>query len=180
MRAKIATVLEGQHIQAPVMRHGQFPGHSGGHRPLEPVAPAEALENKIAFQAAEMEQLSGDNHRLAASHGALRQELFAIQEEIQRLKAHMRSIQTESNIQIRILHDKIAKREADIRDGEVTKKDLQQAHKEAQNLVASRQKLSVQIEQARQKLEKARADVKNLPDLLAERDSLRKEYQRLR
>lgn len=162
------------------MRRGQIPGYSSGHWPLEPVAPAEALENKIAFQTAEIEQLSGDNHRLAASHGALREELFAAQEEIQRLKEHMRSLHTESDIQIRVLRDKIAKREADIRAGEVVKKDLQKAHKEAQSLVAARQELSVKIEQAAQELKKARVDVKSLPDLRAELDSLRKEYHRLR
>lgn len=181
-RRKIPTPLEGRPIQASGMRHGYFPGSGlgGGHRPLEQVAPAEVLENKIAFQAAEIEQLSGDNHRLAASHGTLRQELLAAQQEVQILKAHMRSIQTESDIQIRVLLDKIAKKEADIRAGEIVKKELQLAHKEAQNLLAARQELSVQIQMATQELQKAHADVKSLSDLHAELDSLRKEHQRLR
>lgn len=181
-RWKVPTPLEGRPIQATRIRHGSFPGYSlgGVRRPLEQVNPAEVLENKIAFQAAEIEQISGDNHRLAASHRTMRQELVAAQQEVQILKAHMRSIQTESDIQIRVLLDKIAKREADIRAGEVVKKDLQLAHKEAQSLVTARQELSVQIQMATQELQKSRVDMKSLSDLHAELDSLRKEHQRLR
>ena len=39
-------------------------------------------------QVAEIERLAGDNHRLAATHGALRQELVAVQHEISRINMH--------------------------------------------------------------------------------------------
>ncbi|CAK7322526.1 unnamed protein product [Dovyalis caffra] len=45
------------------------------------------------------------------------QPFVAAQQEAQRFKAHIRSIQTESDIQIRVLLDKIAKMEKDIRAG---------------------------------------------------------------
>lgn len=182
-RGHIPSAFERRAAQAPgMMRHGPFPGlgPAAGQRSLEPLRPPELLENKIAVQAAEIEQLAGENHRLAATQLTMRRELVAAQQEVQRLKAHIGSIQTESDLQIRILLDKIAKKEADIRAGEGVKKDLQQAHKEAQSLVAARQELTVQIQKASQELQKARTDVKNLPDLHAELDSLRKEHQRLR
>ena len=53
-------------------------------------------------QVAEIERLAGDNHRLAATHGALRQELVAAQQEISRIKAQIRSIETETDIHIRV------------------------------------------------------------------------------
>ncbi|BFG42506.1 hypothetical protein CerSpe_287810 [Prunus speciosa] len=88
------------------MRHGPLPGlgPSPGHRPFEALPRpelSELLENKIAYQAAEIKQLTGDNHRLAATHVDLRQDPLA-EEEVQRLKAHMRSIQTGSDIQLLI------------------------------------------------------------------------------
>ncbi|KAJ6698702.1 PROTEIN FLX-LIKE 4 [Salix purpurea] len=104
------------------MRHGPFPA---GHRTLEPLSRSDLLEHKIAAQAADIEQLAGDNNRLATSHMAMREDLAAAQQEEQRLKAHIRSIQTESDIQIRLLLDKIAKMEKDIRAGEKREKGPQ-------------------------------------------------------
>ncbi|EXB94895.1 hypothetical protein L484_023003 [Morus notabilis] len=92
----------------------------------------------------------------------------------------MKSSQAESDVQIRVLVDKIARAEADIRAGEAVKKDLQQARKDAQSLVAARRELTVRIQEVTKELQKARADVKSIPDLLAEVESLRKEHQRLR
>ncbi|XP_008223571.1 PREDICTED: protein FLX-like 4 isoform X3 [Prunus mume] len=181
-RRKIPSSFERRPIQSPgMMRHGPLPGLGPpGHRPFEALPRPELLENKIAYQAAEIKQLTGDNHRLAATHVDLRQDLLAAEEELQRLKAHMRSIQTESDIQMRGLLDKIAKREADIEAGEGVKKELQKAHMEAQTLVAARQELTIQIRQATEELQKARLDVEKLPGLHAELDSLRREHHRLR
>ncbi|PQQ13685.1 protein FLX-like 4 isoform X1 [Prunus yedoensis var. nudiflora] len=182
-RRKFPSSFERRPIQSPgMMRHGPLPGFGPppGHRSFEALPRPELLENKIAYQAAEIKQLTGDNHRLAATHVDLRQDLLAAEEEVQRLKAHMRSIQTESDIQMRALLDKIAKREADIEAGEGVKKELQKAHMEAQTLVAERQELTIQIRQATEELQKARLDVEKLPGLHAELDSLRREHHRLR
>lgn len=167
----------GRSAQAPgMMRHGPFPS---GNRTMETLPP-ELVENKFAVQEAEIERLAGDNHRLAATHVALRQDLVASQHDIQRLRAHIRTTQTETDIQIRVLLEKIAKMEVDIRAGESIKMDLQQAHIEAQGLVTARRELSAQIQQASQELEKARADVKKLPEMHNELESMMQEHQRLR
>ena len=76
--------------------------------------------------------------------------------------------------------ESIAKMEGDIRAGEHVKKELQQAHIEAQSLVTARQELTTQVQQATQELQKANADVKRLPELHAELDSMGQEHQRLR
>ncbi|CAL5376458.1 unnamed protein product [Camellia sinensis] len=181
-RRQIPSTFEGRSVQAPgMMRHGPFPGLGpAGHHPMESLPPAEHLENKMAVQVAEMERLAGENHRLAATQVAMRQDLAVAQQEIQRVRAHIRSIQTEADIQIRVLLDKIAKMEVDIRDGESVKKDLHLAHMEAQSLVTARQDLTVQIQQATKELDKAHADLKKLPEMHGELDSLRQEHQRLR
>lgn len=182
-RGKIPQALEGRSKQsAGMMRHGPLPGLSSaaGHRSLESLPPPQLLENKIAAQEAEIERLAGDNHRLANTHVALREALVAATQDAQKLKSHIRSIQTESDIQIRVLLDKIAKMEVDIRAGDSVKKDLQQAHIEAQSLAASSQELSAQIQRATQELKKAHSDVKGIPDLQVELDGLVQEHRRLR
>ncbi|ONH92570.1 hypothetical protein PRUPE_8G181400 [Prunus persica] len=69
-RRKIPSSFEGRPIQSPgMMRHGPLPGLGlpPGHRPFEALPRPELLENKIAYQAAETKQLTGDNHRLAVA-----------------------------------------------------------------------------------------------------------------
>lgn len=180
---KIRSPYEGRSIQAPgAIRHGSIAGSGppAARGALEPLLRPELLENKIASQAAEIEQLARDNHRLTASHVTLREDVVAARHEAQKLKEHIRSIQNESDIQIRVLQEKIAKMEADIRVGESVKKELQLALIEAQNLVKVRQELIAQIQQAAQELVKTRSDVKCLPELHAELEDLRKEHHRLR
>ncbi|GLT49616.1 hypothetical protein SLA2020_231620 [Shorea laevis] len=165
-----------------MVRHGSFSGSGrpDAHRPLDTRPPPELLENKIAVQAAEIERLALDNRKLAAIRVALRQDIADAQQEAQNVKAHIKSTQTESDIQVRVLLDKIAKMEVDVRAGENVKKDLQQALLEAQSLVKGRQELNAQILQTSQELQKTHADLNKIPELQAELDGLRKEHQRLR
>ncbi|KAK6944295.1 hypothetical protein RJ641_025397 [Dillenia turbinata] len=178
---RIPPALEGRAIQAPgMMRHGPLPMLGpGGHHPLEP-HPSELAANKLAIQVEEIERLAGENQRLVAAHVALRDDLAASQEEIQKIRAHIRSIQTESDIQIRVLLEKIGKMEGDIRVGESVRKDLQQAHMEAQSLMAARQELTARVQEATQGLQRAHAAAKQLPEMHAELDSLKQELQKLR
>nr|GEW00522.1 hypothetical protein [Tanacetum cinerariifolium] len=137
-------------------------------------------DSKLVDRSAEIERLASDKQKLSASHVALRQELAATLQDIHKLRVHIGSIQTESDLQIRILLDKMAKMEVHIRAGENVKKDLQKAHGEARALVATRQELINQVEQAAQELKNARADVEKLPQMNAELDRLRQEHQKLR
>ncbi|XP_038889393.1 protein FLX-like 4 [Benincasa hispida] len=176
-RETLQPLYNGRPVKAPgLMRHGPFPGSDSAvsHKSLE------LLEDKLAVQTSDIEKLARENHKLATAHVTLRQELVAAENEIQTVRAHIRSIQTESDIQTRVLLDKIAKMEASIEAGEGLKKDLQQAHMEAQSLVKDKQELTFQIQQATQELNKAESDIKNLPNLHAELEDLRKEHQRLR
>ncbi|KAL6964803.1 hypothetical protein U1Q18_035858 [Sarracenia purpurea var. burkii] len=121
-RRRIPSPFDGRSVQVPgMMRHGPFSGlgPAGHHHPMEPLSLTVYLEAKLADQVEEIERLAGENHRLAATHTALRQDLVGAQQEIQRLKAHIRSIQTKSDIQIRVLLEKIGKMEFSIRNGHV-------------------------------------------------------------
>ncbi|CAI8611296.1 unnamed protein product [Vicia faba] len=138
--------------------------------------PPQLLENKLAQQEAEIERISGENHRLSITHRALRDALVDAGLDVQKIKSHIRSTQTESDIQIRVLLDKMAKMELEIRGGDVVKKELQQAHMEAQSLAGSRQELRSQIQLATQELKMVVGDVERIPDLHAEFDGLMQEH----
>lgn len=168
----------GRSLQAPGMALQEE--LAAGRRRIDPFPPPGLRDNRFAARAAELEHLAGDHHRLAATYVALKQDLCAAQREVEKLKEHIRSTQTESDIQVRLLLDKIAKMEVDLRTIESSKKDLEEAHLEARSLVSANMELSGKIHHVMQELEKARADVKKLPEMHAELDSLKKEHQKLR
>ncbi|CAN4084337.1 unnamed protein product [Withania somnifera] len=173
-------------VTAPYGRSLQAPGIvlreelSAGRRHVDPLPPPELRENRFAARAVELERLAGDHHRLAATYVALKQDLSAGQREVEKLKDHIRSTQTESDIQIRLLLDKIAKMEGNRRTIESSRKDVEEAHLEARNLVSANMELSGKIHHVMEELEKARAEVKKLPGMHAELNSLKKEHQKLR
>ncbi|KAL9154656.1 hypothetical protein ABFS82_10G129900 [Erythranthe guttata] len=154
--------------------------HRVPHHPMEPLPSPVQLENQLEFQVAEIERLTGDNRKLASGHLSLREELGAAEQEVEKGREHIRSTQNEGDIQIRILLDKIAKMEADIRNGSSIKKELQEAHNEKRGLVKERLELTNKIQLATKELDNSRADVKKIPEMRAELDSLTEEHQRLR
>ncbi|KAL6555194.1 hypothetical protein OROGR_006452 [Orobanche gracilis] len=138
------------------------------------------LENKLASQAAEIERLARDNRTLASSHLALRQDLLAAKREAEKLKDHIGSIQNEGDIEIRILLDKITKMEADISDAKNLKRELQEACVDARDLTTERLELTSKIQQATLELENSHANLKKLPEMRAQLDSLTQEHDKLR
>ncbi|KAL6520683.1 hypothetical protein OROMI_032243 [Orobanche minor] len=138
------------------------------------------LENKLESQSAEIERLARDNRTLASSHLALRQDLLSAKREAEKVKDHIGSIQNEGDIEIRILLDKIAKMESDIRDAENIKRELQEARVEARDLMTERLELTSKIQQATLELENSHANVKKLPEMHAQLDSLMQEHDKLR
>ncbi|KAK4284301.1 hypothetical protein QN277_001155 [Acacia crassicarpa] len=156
------------------------PGIRPPFPPFDLLPPPEVLEQKLAAQHADMQRLATENHRLAATHGTLRQELAAAQHELQILNAQIGAIKAEREQQMRNLKDKIAKMETDLQGAEPLKSELQKARTEAQNLVVSRQELISKRQQLAQDLQRAHVDVQQIPALLSELEGLRQEYQHCR
>ncbi|XP_038989920.1 protein FLX-like 2 [Phoenix dactylifera] len=136
-------------------------------------------EENIAAQAAEIESLVGKNQGLIASNATLRQEILYTQQEMQRLQAYVARVQTERNMQIRGLLEKIRKTEADVSDGEIVKRELRKAYLERHSLVAEKQELIIKIQRVTEELQKAYTDIRKLPEMHAETDGLRQDYQRI-
>lgn len=176
-RKQIPPEIEGRPLPASgLFRHGALPD---GHRPAGALPP-QVLEDRLAFQAAEIQQLVEDNRRLAATHVAMRQDVAAAQNEVKKLSDHIRRLRAGSDMEIQSMLEKIKRMELEVKAGEDMKKELRQAHVEARSLALERQELTSKIQVATRELDKARADVKRLPEIHAELDSLRQEHERLR
>ncbi|CAN1173614.1 Protein FLX-like 2 [Linum perenne] len=153
------------------------PGH---FPPFDMLPPGEVLEQKLSAQDLEMQRLVTENQRLAASHGSSRHELVAAQHELQRLHAHVQAIRAEREQQMKVLSDKTAKIENELKGAEPTKKELQQARIEAEKLVSSRQELMSKVHQLNQEIHKVHMEAQQIPALMLELEGLRQEQQRCR
>ncbi|KAL5216275.1 hypothetical protein ABZP36_007676 [Zizania latifolia] len=164
--------LDGWSVQGPgLMRDGSFPGSA---------TTLEILENKLAMQTAEAEKLIRENQRLASSHVVLRQDIIDTEKEMQMIRAHLGNVQTETDMHIRDLVERMRLMEADIQTGDSVKQELHHVHMEAKRLIAERQMLTVEIDKVNKDLHKLSGDNKNLPELLVELDGLHKEHHSLR
>lgn len=160
----------------PPMRNpppGDFP-------PFDRLPPPEILEQKIGAQHLEMQKLTTENQRLAATHVTLRRELAAAQHELQMLHVQIEAIKANKEQETKGLNEKISRIEAELKATESIKTELPQAQGEARTLFAARQELVAKIQMLTQDLQRAHTDVQQIPPLLAELESLKKEYQQCR
>ncbi|XP_043701929.1 protein FLX-like 2 [Telopea speciosissima] len=152
----------------------------GAFSPFDMLPPPEIMEQKLAAQHVEMQTIATENQRLAATHTALRQELAAAQQELQRLQAQIGAMKTEKEQQMRGIMDKIAKMEVNLQGTEPVKLELQQARADAQSLIALRQELISKVQQLTQDLQMSHGDGQQIPALMSELEGLKQEYQHCR
>ncbi|KAH9605293.1 hypothetical protein KSS87_009175 [Heliosperma pusillum] len=152
---------------------GRFP-------PVDMLPPPEIMEQKLASQHMEMERLATENQRLAATHGTLRQQLAAAQQELQMLESQFQGAKSERDQQMRALLDRMSKMEIELQSADRLKLDLQQAKSEAQSLVEVRQELISKVQQVTDELRRAHVDVQQIPLLMSELNHLRQEFHQCR
>ncbi|KAL6888354.1 hypothetical protein ACP4OV_009380 [Aristida adscensionis] len=157
------------------------PGRGPGPLPYDmPPPPPEVLEQKLLAQRGGIQKLAVENDRLAASHASLRKELAEAQQELQRLQAQGEAAKAAEEQEMRGLLERAAKMEAELKASEPLKAELQQAHAEAQSLVAARQQIAVDAQKLNKDLQRNLGEAQQLPALVAERDAALQEYQQLR
>lgn len=81
---------------------------------------------------------------------------------------------------MRSLIDKMAKMEAELKNSDSIKADLQKAHGEAQSALMARQELAAKAQKLNEDLHRVHGDAQQIPQLLSELDALRQEYQHCR
>lgn len=157
------------------MRESQF---GMGPRQLPP-HPA-IIEERLAAQHQDIQGLLVDNQRLAATHVALKQELEAVQHELQRTDYFARAMHTEKDMQMRELYEKSIKMETDLHEVKAMGNELMQLNTEIQELTGARHKLTVQVQAMTQDLARATAELQQAPAVKAEIEGLKQELQRAR
>ncbi|CAH2043930.1 unnamed protein product [Thlaspi arvense] len=159
--------------------HHETNSSASDHR-YHRISHPEVLENKIAARAAEIDRLSSDKRKLAASYVALKEDLTVADREVQGLRAHIRKTETESEIQIRATLEKIAKLEGIVNNRENIRRELQLAHIEAHRLASEREELASQVKSALKELKKCCIEAEGLESSSQELERLKEEHQRLR
>ncbi|CAK9134041.1 unnamed protein product [Ilex paraguariensis] len=172
-------------VPPPHLRHPD-PFGSGIHSqacafpPFDMLPPIEVMEQKLAAQHVEMQKLAKENQRLAATHGTLRKELAGAQHELHMVHAHIGSVKSEREHQMRGLLDKIGNLEAALQATEPIKMELQQARAAVQSLIAARKERTSEMQQVTQDLQRAHSAVQQIPGFMSELESLRQEYHHCR
>nr|XP_043631894.1 protein FLX-like 2 isoform X2 [Erigeron canadensis] len=152
----------------------------GGFPPFDMLPHPEVMEQKLAAQHVEMQKLATENQRFAATHGTLRQDLAAIQHELQMLHNHVGAVKSEREQQIMALLDKLGKMEADLQGAEPLKLELHKARTEAQSLLSARDELVSRVQQLNDDHQRVHMDLQQIPALMSELENLRQEYQHCR
>ncbi|KAI3799101.1 hypothetical protein L1987_34391 [Smallanthus sonchifolius] len=176
LRRPLPGPVIGHHDPIPPEMHP----HHGGFPPYDMPSHPEIMEQKLAAQHVEMQKLATENQRFAATHGTLRQDLAAIQHELQMLHNHVGAIKSEREQQIMGLLDKIGKMEANLQGAEPLKLELQKARTDTQSLLAAREELFSRVKQLTEDNQRAHMDLQQVPALMSELESLRQEYHHSR
>ncbi|KDP42533.1 hypothetical protein JCGZ_01787 [Jatropha curcas] len=157
------------------MRESQF-GIDPRRLPPHPVI----MEERLAVQYQDIQGLLADNQRLAATHVALKQELEVAQHELQQMAHFADSLHLEKDVQMRELHDKSLRLEADLHELEAMRTELRHVRSDIKELGDNRQELTGRVQAMTQDLARYNADLQQLPALKAEIDSMKQELQHAR
>ncbi|CAN8251943.1 unnamed protein product [Cochlearia groenlandica] len=144
------------------------------------VSHPDVLENKIAARAAEIDRLSSDNRKLAASYLALKEDLAVADREVQGLRSHIRKTETDTEIQIRNTLEKTAKLESIVNNRDNIRRELQSAHIEAHRLTRECEEIASKVKPAVKELKKVCINSEGVEESNEELERLKEEHKRLR
>ncbi|KAL0911378.1 hypothetical protein M5K25_019514 [Dendrobium thyrsiflorum] len=158
-----------------------FPPFAGSVRgPGPQPLPSSLIDERLIAQNHEIQSLLVDNQRLAATHVALKQELAAVQHELQRASHAAGALQAERDAEFREVYDKSIKMEAELLAADAIKEDLIQVRGDIQKLSASRHDLSSQVQMLTQDLSRSSAELQQAPAIKAEIEAMKQEVQHAR
>lgn len=148
------------------------------HHRASHLSSSQALEDRIAIQHREIQSLLFDNQRLAATHVALKQELAAAQQELRALSAATPNVKAELDAQVREVYEGSLKMDAEVRAIDAMSDELAQVRMDVQELGASRNELTAQLQATEDDLQRALSDSNQMAAVKAEIDTLHSEIQR--
>lgn len=155
------------------------PHFAGGLRGPPPLLPA-LIDERLAAQHHDIQGLLVDNQRLAATHVALKQELAAVQQELQRASHTVGAVQADRDVELREVYEKSMKMESELRAVDAIREELIHVRGDIQKLSAARHDLSTQVQMLTQDLSRCSAELQKAPAIKAEIEAIKQELQHAR
>lgn len=142
------------------------------------IHPSVLIDDREAAQEREIETLLLDNHRLAAAHVSLKQDLSSVQQELRLLSSTAATVKAESDAQVREVYDKARKKESDVRIVDELSADMATVRTDIQNLIDDRKELTAKLQKMEDDLVKVGSELQQFPVIKAEIEAMHKEVQR--
>lgn len=136
------------------------------------------VDEQVALQHREIQTLLLDNQRLAATHVALKQELFAAQQELRHLSSTAATVKAESDAQVREVYDKSLKLEAELRLIDGLNSELAQVRDDVKKLSSDKKELESKLEALESDVVRTRSELLQFPEIKAEIEAMHHEIQR--
>lgn len=136
------------------------------------------IDDREAAQEREIETLVLDNHRLAAAHVALKQDLSAVQQELRLLSSTAATIKAERDAEVREVYDKARQKESDVRIVDELSAEMARVRTDIQNLIADRKELTAKLQGMEGDLVKVGSELQQFPIIKDEIEAMHKEVQR--
>ncbi|XP_002531244.2 protein FLX-like 1 [Ricinus communis] len=138
------------------------------------------MEERLAVQHQDIQGLLADNQRFSATHVALKQELEAAHHELERMAHYGNSLHVEKDVQMRELHEKSMRLEADLREVEAMRAELHHVRADIKELSEVRQELTGRVQMMTQDLARYNADLQQVPAVKADIESMKQQLQHAR
>ncbi|MCE0480899.1 hypothetical protein HAX54_038127 [Datura stramonium] len=142
------------------------------------IHPPVLIDDREAAQEREIETLLLDNHRLAAAHVALKQDLAAVQQELRLLSSTAATVKAERDAEVREVYEKVRRKESDVRIVDELNVEMARVRTDIQNLNADRKELTAKLHEMEDDLVKVRSELQQFPIIKAEIEAVHKEVQR--
>ena len=147
---------------------------------MGPRMPPGVIEEHLAVQLQEIQGLLVDNQGLAATHVALKQELEAVQQELQRMMHFSGTLHADKDVEMRTMYERLARIEADLCGMKAMKAELLKVKSDVNELTLVRQELTGKVQAMTQDLARAKTDLQHASALKEEIESVKHELQRAR
>lgn len=148
--------------------------------PIRRLTPAEVhlIEDRIATQRREIQELLLDNQRLAATHVALKQDVAAAQDDLRRFSAAASSVKADRDAQVREIYERSLKLEAEARSIDGLPVELNRVRADIKELRTERKVLLEKLKDIDADIASAQSELRQMPDLKSEIEAMQGEIQR--
>ncbi|KAI4373372.1 hypothetical protein MLD38_011503 [Melastoma candidum] len=134
-----------------------------------------ALEDRAASLQRDINKLVSENQRLAAAHGALREDNSLAEEELRRLSSLAVKLKSDRDSEIREVYERSLKMESEVRAINSMEEQLAKVKADVAKLSFDEKEFTAQLQALDEAVLAARAESNQVPTVKAEIEALRKE-----